>query len=155
MTPSSPDSLQEVTGDTLVLFHFEDIPVPRNSLGTVDWYLSGAVSRLAVDGKFTGALGSAVLFHPAGKFRVEKILVLGLGPRAAVDAHTLQAAARHLRGLLDNLHARDIRIVLPDPLPVPPHEAMELFSTTFPFSKEQRADSPRIRFLTSQGDKTP
>lgn len=144
-----PDPLEEVRGDVLVLFHYENVPVPRNALGKVDWYLAGAVSRVAVDAKFTGALGSAALFPPAGKFQVEKILVLGLGPRAKVNASTLQSAARHLRSLLHDLHARDVRIVLPDP----PHtraraqEAADLFAATLRTLDEQAPDPPTITFL--------
>lgn len=128
MTPHHSDPVEEVTGDLLVLFHFEDVPIPKNTLGKVDWYLSGVISRLAVEGKFTGAVGSAALLHPSGKFQVEKILVLGLGPSARVDFPALQATATHLRSLLDNLQVRSVHIALPDLPNIPIREAIECLS---------------------------
>lgn len=147
MTPPSVDPVEEVRGEVLVLFHYEDVPVPRHTLGKVDWYLAGAVSRLAVDGKFTGGLGSAALFHPSGKFQVEKILVLGLGPRAGVSASILQSTARHLRSLLHDLHARDVRIVLPDSPDTKTQDMIDLFSITLQSLGEQSAAPPTITFL--------
>lgn len=155
MTSPHLDPVEEVGGDVLVLFHFEDVPVPKNTLGKVDWFLSGAVSRLALDGKFTGALGSAALLHPAGKFQVEKILVLGLGLRAHVDSTTLQTAARHLRSLLDNLQARSVHIALPDLAHIPPQEAINLLSGTLR-SPGERSDNPHVViFLTSGNENRP
>ncbi len=148
MTPPSTDPLEEVHGEVLVLFHFQDIPVPRNTLGKVDWYLSGAVSRVSVDGKFTGALGTAAIFHPAGKFQVDKILVLGLGPRPQVDIAVLKAAARHLRSMADDLHARDIRIVLPELPHVPPHDAIDIFSGSLRTPGESSYHPPAVTFLS-------
>ncbi|MEE9180977.1 MAG: M17 family peptidase N-terminal domain-containing protein [candidate division NC10 bacterium] len=147
MTPPPTDPLEEVTGEVMVLFHYQDVPVPRKTLGKVDWYLSGAVSRVAVDGKFTGALGTAALFHPAGKFQVEKILVLGLGARAKVGRPTLQAAATHLRSLLDNLHARDIRIVVPDSPHTLIQEVLDVFAATLCSPGERPNDPPTVTFL--------
>ena len=152
MTPPPVDPVEEIRGEVLVLFHYEDVPVPRHTLGKVDWYLAGAVSRVAMDGKFTGDLGSAALFHPSGKFQVEKILVLGLGPRAAVKTSTLQAAARHLRSLLHDLHARDIRIVLPDSPDTRAQEVIDLFSATLRTLGEQSAAPPTITFLAYEDE---
>jgi hypothetical protein len=128
MTLPPPVPLEEVAGDVLVLFHFQDVPIPRHALGKVDWVLSGAVARLAVDGKFSGAVGTAALFHPAGKFPVAKILVVGLGPSSSLDVETLHVAARHLDRLLDDLRAQDVRIVLPEVPHVPSHEMTEAFA---------------------------
>ncbi len=155
MTSSHSAPVEEVCGDVLVLFHFEDVPVPKNSLGKVDWYLSGAVSRLTVEGKFTGALGSAVLLHPAGKFQVEKILILGLGLKAHVDSRTLETAARHLRSLLDNLQARSVHIALPDLALIPPQEAINLLSGTLRSPGERPANPDVVTFLTSGNENRP
>ncbi|MGH7371510.1 MAG: M17 family peptidase N-terminal domain-containing protein [Candidatus Methylomirabilales bacterium] len=154
MTPPPVDPVEEVRGEVLVLFHYEDIPVPRHTLGKVDWYLAGAVSRLAVDGKFTGGVGSVALFHPSGKFQVEKILVLGLGPRAGVNPSTLQSAARHLQSLLHDLHARDVRIVVPDSPDTRVHEVIDLFSATLRTLGESAAP-PTITFLAYEDEGRP
>jgi len=155
MTPPPVDPVEEVRGEVLVLFHYEDVPVPRHTLGKVDWYLAGAVSRLAVDGKFTGGAGSAALFHPSGKFQVEKILVLGLGPRAGVNPSTLQSAARHLQSLLHDLHARDVRIVVPDSPDTRAHAVIDLFSATLRTLAAQSAAPPTITFLAYEDEGRP
>jgi hypothetical protein len=152
MIPTPADPVEEIRGDVLVLFHYQDVPVPRSTLGTVDWYLAGAVSRVALDGKFTGELGRAALFHPCGKFHVEKILVLGLGPRAAVNASTLRAAARHLQTLLHDLQARDVRIVLPDAPTTRPQEVIDLFSAALRTGGEHSAAPPTIAFLAEENE---
>lgn len=149
MTPQHSEPVEEVTGDLLVLFHFEDVPVPKNTLGKVDWYLSGVISRLAVEGKFTGALGSAALLHPSGKFQVEKILVLGLGPSARVDFPALQTSATHLRSLLDNLQVRSVHIALPDLPHIPIREAVDLLSSTLRRPGEKSMAPDVISFLTA------
>ena len=155
MTLSPVEPVEEVRGEVLVLFHCQDVPVPRHTLGKVDWYLAGAVSRVAVDGKFTGGVGSAALFHPSGKFQVEKILVLGLGPRAGVNASTLQSAARHLRSLLHDLHARDVRIVVPDSPDTRAQAVIDLLSATLRTLGERSAAPPTITFLAYEDEGRP
>jgi hypothetical protein len=153
MSPADP--VEAIRGEVLVLFHYQDVPVPRNTLGKVDWYLAGAVSRVAVNGKFTGDVGSTALFYPAGKFQVEKILVLGLGPRAGVNASTLASAARHLRSLLQDLHARDVCIVLPDSPHTRAQEVIDLFSAALRTGGEQPAAPPTITFFPPYEDEAP
>jgi hypothetical protein len=155
MTPPPADPIEEIRGDLLVLFHFQDVPVPRHTLGKVDWYLAGAVSRVAMNGKFTGDLGSAALFHPSGKFQVEKVLVLGLGPRAGVNTSTLQSAARHLRSLLQDLHAQDVRIVLPESPDTSTHEVIDLFSAALKTLEAQSTARSTITFLAYEDDGRP
>lgn len=155
MTPPPLDPVEEIRGEVLVLFHCQDVPVPRHTLGKVDWYLAGAVSRLTADGKFTGGLGSAALFHPSGKFQVEKILVLGLGARTGVNASTLHSAARHLQSLLHDLHARDVRIVVPDSPDTGAQEVIDLFSAALRTPGEQSAASPKITFLPNDDEGRP
>lgn len=152
MIPPSTGHGEEFSGDVTVLFHFQDIPVPRNTLGKVDWYLSGAISRVSVDGKFTRALGTAAIFHPAGKFQVEKILVVGLGPRVQVDSSVLKVAARELRGMVDRLHARNIQIVPPHLPHITQQEAIDHLSATLRWPGESSADAPTFTFLTNTNE---
>ena len=77
--------LEDLEGDALALFQFSDVPAPRGHLGTVDWYLCGAVSRLQASGRFTALPGTAALLTSRDKFRVGRILVFGLGPRQGMS----------------------------------------------------------------------
>jgi hypothetical protein len=74
--------VEEIGAEILVLFHLEDEPAPRGRLGQVDWILCGAISRLRTRGKFAGERGATALFSPNGKFKVNMILVVGLGRQA-------------------------------------------------------------------------
>jgi hypothetical protein len=112
--PAAPaPPLEELEGDALALFQFSDVPAPRGHLGTVDWYLCGAVSRLQASGRFTGLLGTAALFTPQGKFRIERILVFGLGTRQAMSLQTLYRSSYDAARVLAKLGASVIHLDLP------------------------------------------
>ena len=109
--PATP--LETLEGDALALFQFSDVPAPRGHLGTVDWYLCGAVSRLQASGRFSAASGTTALFTPRGKFRVERILVLGLGPRRGMSLQSLYRASYEAARRLAELRASVIHLDLP------------------------------------------
>ncbi len=110
--PPAPP-LEELEGDALALFQFSDVPAPRGHLGTVDWYLCGAVSRLQASGRFPAAPGTLALFTPRGKFRVERILVFGLGPRQGMSLQTLYRSSYDAARALADLRASTIHLDLP------------------------------------------
>ena len=105
--------LEELKGDALAFFQFSDVPAPRGHLGTVDWYLCGAVSRLQAHGRFTAAPGTTALFTPRGKFRVARIVVLGLGPRQSMSLQDLYRASYDAARVLAGLGARAVHLDLP------------------------------------------
>lgn len=112
--PAAPaPPLEDLEGDALALFQFSDVPAPRGHLGTVDWYLCGAVSRLQASGRFSAGPGTAALFTPQGKFRVEQILVLGLGPRQGMSLQTLYRSSYDAARALAKLRASVIHLDLP------------------------------------------
>ncbi len=112
--PAAPaPPLEELEGDALALFQFSDVPAPRGHLGTVDWYLCGAVSRLQASGRFTASPGTAALLTPQGKFRVERILVFGLGPRQGMSLQTLYRSSYDAAQTLAKLRASVIHLDLP------------------------------------------
>ena len=95
------ESLDALAGvDTLVLFvGSEDRPLPGLA-GFVDWRLCGTLSRLLKDEFFSGAEGDAVLLPVDGRLPVERVMVLGVGPKAAWSAQrfseVLSSAAHRL-----------------------------------------------------------
>ncbi len=113
LPPAPAPPLEELEGDALALFQFSDVPAPRGHLGTVDWYLCGAVSRLQASGRFPAAPGTLALFTPRGKFRVERILVFGLGPRQGMSLQTLYRSSYEAARALADLRASTIHLDLP------------------------------------------
>jgi hypothetical protein len=115
LPPAPAPFLEDLEGDALVLFHFSDLLAPRGHLGTVDWYLCGAVSRLLRSGRLAARPPGAALFTPRGKFRVGQILVLGLGPRRGMSQQDLYRASYEAAGILARLRAQTIHLDLPYP----------------------------------------
>jgi hypothetical protein len=113
LPPAPPPFLEDLQGDVLALFQFSDIPSPRGHLGTVDWYLCGAVSRLQATGRFSARRGSSALLTPGGKFQVAQIVVLGLGPRRGMSLQDLYRCSYDAASVLAKLRSRSIHLDLP------------------------------------------
>ena len=113
LPPAQAPPLEDLEGDALALFQFSDVPAPRGHLGTVDWYLCGAVSRLQSSGRFTAAPGTVALLTTQGKFRVGRILVFGLGPRHGMSLQTLYRSSYDAAQTLARLRASVIHLDLP------------------------------------------
>lgn len=74
-----PVELVHANCELVFLPLFQDQVPLKGETGLFDWYLDGRISRLLREGKLKGTFGEAGLLHGAGKFRVEKVLVMGLG----------------------------------------------------------------------------
>jgi hypothetical protein len=113
LPPAAAPPLESLEGDALALFQFSDVPAPRGHLGAVDWYLCGAVSRLQASGRFTALPGTTALLTPQDKFRVERILVFGLGPRHGMSLQGLYRSSYDAARTLAKLRASVIHLDLP------------------------------------------
>lgn len=94
----SIDCLMDI--DTLVLFVGQDERPLRGTAGFVDWRLNGALSRILLQGFFTGALGEKLLVPTGQRVPMGRIFAVGLGPLATLGAvrlaEVLESAARML-----------------------------------------------------------
>ena len=110
-----PDSsLEEVPGEVLVLFHFQDQLLPQGDLARVDWILNGVVGRLVYRGRFGGLPLQSLLLSSSGKLLAEKVLVLGLGRRSELTwDHLLQAYSRAAFQAA-KMKVRDIALTIPE-----------------------------------------
>ncbi len=137
--------IEELACDLLVGFVVQDRPVTAGVLGQVDWILDAALSRLAVGGPYRAALGATALLTNRGKLQADKLLLVGLGPRAAVDLPIAARAARVAADAAAKLRAT--RIAIAPPLEaMPPERAAELTQVLLP---------PFTRFLTDLPDDLP
>ncbi|MCK6550672.1 hypothetical protein L6R52_32845 [Myxococcota bacterium] len=71
--------------DALAILAFAAKVQPLGLAGLVDWRLSGRIARLVRSGRFTGALGDAVLTPSLDRIGAERIFVLGLGAPEKLD----------------------------------------------------------------------
>jgi len=76
----SLEALDTLSGvDTLCLFVAEDERPLSGAAGLTDWRLCGQLSRLLVDGFFSGAADDSVLLPSGGRIGPARIVVFGLG----------------------------------------------------------------------------
>jgi hypothetical protein len=85
----------------------------RGLAGLLDWRLAGRLSALLRAGFVTGEAGEALLIPGKPHVSFEKVLVLGLGARAAFDDGAYRAALDHLGRTLVRLRVRRAVVELP------------------------------------------
>ena len=152
----SSQPIEEIEAEVLVLFHLEDEPAPHGRLGQVDWILCGAVSRLRARGKFAGERGTTALLAPNGKFKVGRILVVGLGRQADLSMVALYRLSYQAAQAILNL--RCTHVAMEPPFRAFPREAPIHVQQTFldGFMAELRRGQPTTSFavtvLASPGD---
>lgn len=106
-------ALDRASADVLVSGCFEDDPPPRGAAGLVDWRLGARLSRLCLSGFLTGAIGERLLLPARPRLPFDKVLLVGLGPRATFDEQRHVAALSDVLEALDGLRVRRAAIDLP------------------------------------------
>jgi hypothetical protein len=145
----SSQPIEEIEAEVLVLFHLEDEPAPRGRLGQVDWILCGAVSRLRARGKFAGERGTTALLAPNGKFKVSRILVVGMGRQADLSMVALYRLSYQAAQAILNL--RCTHVAMEPPFRAFPREAPIHVQQTFldGFMAELRRGQPTTSFAVT------
>lgn len=90
--------LEQLAGELLAAFFFEDERPLRGPAGRVDWRLCGLASRHLLRGRPAGRAGEALLAPTAGRLAAPRVLLAGLGRRAGFGADALADAARAAAG---------------------------------------------------------
>ncbi len=85
----------------------------RGLAGLLDWRLGGRLSSLLKSGFLTGAKGEALLVPGKPHVPFEKVLVVGLGARAAFDDASFREARGRMALALERLRVRRCVIELP------------------------------------------
>lgn len=111
----APDlrKLDLLDAEALVAPVHEDERPLRGATGLVDWRLSGRLSQLVVRGRLTGRDGERVLLPANGRLAFEKIVLVGAGPSASLDATHASAVLSRMLEALDGLRVRRAAIALP------------------------------------------
>lgn len=105
--------LDQAATEVLVAALAEDERPPHGIAGLVDWRLAGRISRLCQSGFATGALGEVVLVPGKPKLPFDKVLLFGVGPRAAFDEVAYRGVIQSVLGTLEDLRARSAVVELP------------------------------------------
>jgi hypothetical protein len=85
----------------------------RGVAALLDWRLGGRLSALLKSGFVTGADGETLLVPGKPQLPFEKVLLLGLGPRAAFDDATFRRAVLRMASSLEGLRVRRAVVELP------------------------------------------
>jgi Cytosol aminopeptidase family, N-terminal domain len=100
--------------DTLCLFVAEDERPLSGAAGLTDWRLCGQLSRLLLQGFFTGAVDDSVLLPSGGRIGPGRIVVFGLGPSERLsDGPAVGARLAGAAAVLDRAGAASVALELP------------------------------------------
>jgi len=87
--------LKKLATEALIVGFYEDVRPLKGVAGELDWLLCGSLSALILTKKLRGSLGDVALVTSQGKVPVQKIFMVGLGPRNGMTPATLRSAARN------------------------------------------------------------
>ncbi len=87
--------IKKLATEALIVGFYEDVRPLKGVAGELDWLLCGSLSALILTKKLRGSLGDVALVTTQGKVPVQKIFMVGLGPRNGMTPATLRSAARN------------------------------------------------------------
>lgn len=99
--------------DLGVLAFFADERPLRGLAALVDWRTAGALSKMLRGGFCTGRAHELVLLPGRPDLPIERIVLLGLGPRAELDLEGARRAALDMVEVALRLRPRDVLFALP------------------------------------------
>ncbi len=105
--------LDELSADLVVCTFFEDERPMRGLAALLDWRLAGEVSARLREQFATGASGDALLMPCRPRLPFDKLIVLGLGLRAAFDDEVFRSALAHVVRVTTGLASRRSVVELP------------------------------------------
>lgn len=105
--------LGELRVDLFVGAVLEDERPFRGLVGQLSYRLAGRFEHLAMGGFLTGGRDEACLFGGSKKLPFPRVLLVGLGPRAGIDAAVLRDATRRMTDAAARLLARSVAMELP------------------------------------------
>ncbi len=108
------EALDSLTGaDSLCLFISEDERPLPGVAGYVDWRLCGALSRVLLQGFFSGARGDKLLLPSDRRIAPYRIFAVGIGPSSGLSAPALNEALSNAATMLTRAGAQGVAMELP------------------------------------------
>jgi len=106
-------AVDRLTGDALVGSMFDDERPPRGLAGLVDWRSGGKLSTLCLKAFIDGKMGEIFLTPGRRRLPFDKVLIVGLGPRAQFDANVYRTCLERVLRALADLQVRRATLDLP------------------------------------------
>ena len=111
-----PKDLDAFEGDLLVTVVGEDEKPPRACNAWLDWRLYGTLSSLLVSGYFEGKLGEKCLLPTYGKFKFDRLVLIGGGLLFQETESSLNqwaAILEHIRITTESLKVERLGLCFP------------------------------------------
>ena len=149
--------LPHVEADVLVAPLFADDRPLRGPAAWADWRLCGLLDEALAAGRLPTALGEATLAPSGGRLAARRVLMIGLGPRAALGFAELRAAATRAAERLALLRAGDVAFAVPGQAltGIVPELAAELVVEAFADALARTPRALRLRLVLAEGDAGP
>ena len=107
------DALDRLSVDTLVLFVSEADAPPSGLTGLADWRLAGRLSRWLGSGFFGGRPGEKLLMPGMERLYIQRVVGIGIGDPATLDAAALLALGRTVGAALSNVKVESAACSVP------------------------------------------
>jgi hypothetical protein len=149
--------LPHVVADALVTPFFADDRPLRGPAAWADWRLCGLLDDALAAGRMPIGLGAATLAQSGGRLAVRRVLLIGLGPRAAFGFAELRVAATRAAERLAALRAGDIAFAVPGQAltGIMPELAAELVVEAFAEALSRTPRALRLRLVLAEEDAAP
>ncbi|MDB4944489.1 MAG: hypothetical protein JWP97_4023 [Labilithrix sp.] len=105
--------LDEASSEVVICGVWRDVRPFTGLAGLLDWRLAGRLSRLAKQGFLLGDVGEALVLPARPRLPFDKLLVLGLGPRATFDDETYRTVLARGLDALTGLSVKTAVVELP------------------------------------------
>lgn len=132
--------IDRIPCELMILLHFEeDVPLD-GLLGLVDWRINGRLSHLVKEHRFTGKAREMLLMPAERRFKSEKLIVMGLGPKAHFHEDHAPQVIDYIFQTASGMQAAQICVSLSkfNPSPFAWRNAIRLFGS-------KMMDYPRIQ----------
>ncbi|MHC4524447.1 MAG: leucyl aminopeptidase [Planctomycetota bacterium] len=103
-------------GDLLAVGVFEDMPI-HSLIKQLDKQLGGDIEKVQKLGDFEAKAGSTCLLYSAGKIKIARILLVGLGKRKDLKTETVRQAAAMVASKAVDLKAKTVLLSLHNDIP--------------------------------------
>lgn len=97
------EKVTRIRFDIIILGFLKDVMPLRGIASDIDWVYSGAISRMIMEGKISGAGGEALLMSTGDKMKTPRLLLLGLGEKANFSYDTILEFSTNLTERLREL----------------------------------------------------
>jgi len=105
----------EISSELLLGLIFEESRPPKKTLGEIDWFLNGLISRMVINGQLHLGYGKLNLIASQLKIVAPKVLLVGMGSRKDFKIEMLKESFSNLSSAISDLKVNNVAFIPPDP----------------------------------------